>query len=223
TADSNISGTINVFEAARTVRIRKVIYAETSAIYEGSSLFPTPESEEKPVSFYACSKLAASLFARSYIRLYGMNLTGLRYFNVYGPRQDYRRSIPPVFSAFMISLLKKRKPVIYGDGKKRRDFVYVDDVNNFHLLAMQDDRTNGNIYNIGSGKNFSIQEMYDLICSLVGVKVRPRYAQDLPGEAQITLADISLARSLGWEPKVDLAAGLKETLNFIKTHVMRKL
>ena len=220
TAAINVAGTINVLVAARENKVRKVVYAESSAVYEGSTVFPTPESEERPVSFYACSKLAAGLFARSFAALYGMRITGLRYFNVYGPRQDYRRTIPPVMPAFIISLLRGERPVIYGTGRKRRDFVYVDDVNDFHLLAMRDARTDGRVYNLGSGKNHSVNQVYEEIQRLLGVKATPRHTKDLPAEAQLTLADISRAKSLGWRPRVSLEEGLRRSIGYLKENVV---
>ena len=223
TADVNITGSVNVFEACRRNRVKKVIYAESSAIYEGSSVFPTPETEEKPVSSYACSKLAASYFARQYASAHGMNITGLRYFNVYGPRQDYRRSVPPVISAFIIALLKGRRPVIYGTGEKRRDFIHVDDVNDFHLTAMADDRTNGRIYNLGSGKNYSVSEIYTALQRILKKDIEPEYSADLPCEARATLADISRAGALGWRPGVALEQGLASSVDYIKNNVIGRI
>jgi len=216
TADINVSGTVNVFEAAKRAGVKKVIYAESSAIYEGTRVFPTPESEVRPKSFYAVSKLASMYFAKAFLRFYNLRFTGLRYFNVYGPRQDYRRTIPPVMSAFIIKLLKGEPPIIYGDGSKRRDFIHVDDVNDFHLLCMNDPKTDGKVFNIGSGKNYSVNEIYKLISEIVGVRIPPIYKPDLPGEAEITLADISEAKKLGWKPKVDIKKGLKGMVDYIK-------
>ncbi len=217
TADINVRGSANVFEAARRGGVKKVIYAESSALYEGSDVFPTPESEAKPESFYALSKYASMLFAEGYTRFHGVASTALRYFNVYGPRQDYRRSIPPVFSAFIIGLLHGEQPVIYGTGEKRRDFVYVDDVNDFHLQCINDERTTGNVYNLGSGKNHSINEIYAIIAGLFGTDLKPSYRENLPGEAELTLADISSARALGWTPKTSLEQGLAASVEYIRT------
>ncbi len=216
TAAINVFGTVNIFEASKKAEVRKIIYAESSALYEGSSLFPTPEEEAKPESFYAISKLASMHFAKVYERFYGMRFTALRYFCVYGPVQDYRRTIPPVISAFIIKLLKGERPIIFGTGEKRRDFIYVDDVNDFHLICLHDDRTDGKVFNIGSGKNYSVHEILYKISSMLGVTPNPIYKDDLPGEAQVTLADISQARSLGWEPKTSLEEGLEKTIEYIK-------
>ncbi len=216
TADINVTGTINVFEAAKRAKVKKVAYAESSALYEGTSVFPTPESEEEPESFYAVSKLFSSYFAKSYRTFYDLKFTALRYFCVYGPVQDYRRTIPPVMSAFIISLLKGERPAIYGTGKKRRDFVFVDDVNDFHMKCINDPRTDNKTFNLGSGVNYSVLEIYKIVSEMVGKKIEPAYKPDLPGEAQVTLADLTEARRIGWEPKTDIRTGLQKAIEYIK-------
>jgi nucleoside-diphosphate-sugar epimerase len=216
TAEINVSGTVNVFEASKRAGVRKIVYAESSALYEGSSIYPTPEREEKPESFYAVSKLASMYFAKAYERFYGLKFTGLRYFCVYGPVQDYRRTIPPVMSAFIIKLLKGERPIIYGTGEKRRDFIYVDDVNDFHMICIRDDRTNGRTFNLGSGTNYLVHEILDKISKMLDVYPDPIYKDDLPGEAQITLADITQARTLGWEPKTPIEVGLEKAIEYIR-------
>jgi UDP-glucose 4-epimerase len=158
-------------------------------------------------------------FAEAYKRYYGMTFTALRYFCVYGPVQDYRRTIPPIMSAFIIKLLKGERPVIYGTGKKRRDFIYVDDVNDFHLLCLRDPRTDNETYNLGSGENHSVLEIYELVSRLLGVRRDPEFRPDLPGEAQMTLADISKASALGWKPKTSLQSGLLRAVDYIKSEM----
>jgi len=221
TADINVRGTVNVFEAARRVNVKKVIYAESSAMYEGSRTLPTPEDDVSPQSFYAVSKLNTMYFAKAYLQFYGLRSTALRYFCVYGPRQDYRRTIPPVFSAFIIKLLKGEQPVIYGTGEKRRDFIHVDDINDFHIQCMEDCRTDGEVFNLGRGINYSVNEIYSVIAGLLKSDTKPIYLPDLSGEAQANLADISKARKLGWEPKINLVDGLQSSIDFIKNVVMK--
>jgi nucleoside-diphosphate-sugar epimerase len=216
TAHINVMGSVNVFEAARAGGVKKVVYAESSALYEGSALLPTPEHDVRPESFYALSKYASMLFAEGYQRYFRLPMTALRYFCVYGPRQDYRRSIPPVFSAFIIKLLRGEQPVIYGTGEKRRDFIHVDDVNDFHLQCLHDERTTGNVYNLGSGTNHSVNEIYAIVAGLLGIDLPPRHQPDLPGEAQANLADISAATALGWKPKIGIEAGLKTSIEYIR-------
>ncbi len=216
TSDVNVTGTVNVFEAARRADVGKVVYAESSALYEGSQTLPTPESDVHPQSFYAVSKLAGMAFADAYRRFYGLRTTALRYFGVFGPRQDYRRTIPPVMSAFIIKLLRGERPVIYGTGEKRRDFIYVDDVNDFHLRCIDDERTEGEVYNLGTGVNYSVREIYDEIATQLGTSIQPEFRPDLPGEARANLADISAARALGWEPRIDLHEGLARSIEYIE-------
>jgi UDP-glucose 4-epimerase len=221
TADINVRGTVNVFEAARQAGVKKVIYAESSALYEGCSILPSKEAEVMPESFYATSKLATMYFAEAYSRFYDLQFTALRYFCVYGPRQDYRRTIPPVFSAFIIKLLRGEQPVIYGTGEKRRDFVYVEDVNDFHLQCMKDERTTGKVFNLGAGKNYSVNEIYATIAALLESDVVPLYQNDLPGEALANLADITEARRLGWYPRTDIITGLGKSIEFIRSEMAR--
>lgn len=219
TSDINVTGTVNVFEAARRAKICKVIYAESSALYEGTNVFPTPEKEVKPESFYAASKLASIYFARAYLNFYDLKFTALRYFCVYGPVQDYRRTIPPVISAFVIKLLKGERPTIYGTGKNRRDFVYIDDVNDFHMKCINDQRTNNNTFNLGSGENYSVLNIYELVSELLGKNIEPIFKPDLPGEAEMTLADTAEAKKLGWNPKTDIKTGLIKAIEYIKSEM----
>ncbi|MBI1979711.1 MAG: NAD-dependent epimerase/dehydratase family protein [Elusimicrobia bacterium] len=220
TSEINVTGTVNVLESCRKARVKKIIYAESSALYEGSKIFPTPEEDAHPESFYANSKLSERLFVESYVRYYGLVATALRYFCVYGPRQDYRRSVPPLMSAFILNLLKKKRPTIYGDGSKRRDFVYVDDVNDFHVLTLNNSDTNGQTYNLGSGINFSVREIYDKIEGVLKTGIRPQSKPDLPGETTVTLADITKAKKIGWRPKTNLTAGLEKSIAYIRNNVL---
>ena len=220
-ASVNVLGTMNVLEAARRANVRKLNYADTSAEYEGINEFPTNEEKIRPIGVYAVSKHGGAAFCESYRELHAMNVTVLRYFNVYGPAQDWRRVIPPVMSSFIIRMLHRELPVIYGTGKKRRDFVYVDDVNEFHLVALEDQRTNGRIFNIGSGINFSVNEIYRLVEELLGSGLQPIYKPDLPGEAEITLADITSAKSLGWKPRIEIKDGLKRTIEYLQNKVLK--
>jgi UDP-glucose 4-epimerase len=220
TARINILGTVNVLEACKRKNVRKVILAESSALYEGCDLFPTPEQKVSAQSFYAISKLCGKLFADGYIGSSNMNIAALRYFNVYGPRQDYRRTVPPLMSGIIIKLLKGERPIIYGDGTKRRDFIYVDDVNRFHEMIMFDERTNGKVFNLGSGVNYSVLEIYEAIESVLKTGLKPIYRPDLPGETFQNLANISKAESFGWEPQVSLQEGLRLSIDYIRENVL---
>ena len=121
-----------------------------------------------------------------------------------------------MFSAFIIKLLKNERPVIYGSGEKRRDFIHVDDVNDFHLLCMKDDKTTGEVFNLGSGENYSVNEIFAIVRDLLGSELEPIYKPDQPGEALETLAKIDKAKKLGWAPRVGLKEGLLSSIDFIK-------
>ena len=220
TSDINVNGTINVFNAALKKNVKKVIYAESSAVYEGSKNLPSKESDVSPNSVYAKSKMATNRIAKKYSQSKGLVTTGLRYFNVYGPKQDYRRTIPPVFSAFIINLLKGKEPTIFGDGSKKRDFIYVDDVNDFHLMCIENSDTNNEVFNIGSGKNYSIKYIYEEIKKILQSDINPIFGKNLDFEAQENLANIDKANSIGWTPKIDLNTGLKRSIDYIKKNVI---
>lgn len=221
TVKINVLGSVNVFEASKRSNVNKIIYAESSALYEGSESFPTNEKDEKPESFYAVSKLASRFFSEAYFRFHNLNLIALRYFNVYGPKQDYRRSIPPLMCALIINLLKGEAPTIYGNGSKRRDFIYIDDVNRFHEMLINKEKINKKTFNIGFGKNHSVLEVFEILQKLLKVEISPKHGKDLPGEAFQNLADISNAKSLGWEPKINLEDGLKLSIDYIRNNILK--
>jgi UDP-glucose 4-epimerase len=220
TMSINVAGTANVLEAAHQANVARVIHAESSALYEGVTRFPTSEDAVAPRSMYAVSKQASGAVAHAYARFQRMNCTALRYFCVFGPRQDYRRTMPPVMSAFIIRLLRGDTPIVYGSGEKRRDFVYVDDVNDFHVQCLWDARTHGGTFNIGSGQDHSVLDILAEIQSLLGTHAQPAHEPDLPGEADRTCADIGRARALGWAPRVSLRAGLTRSIAYIREHVV---
>jgi len=126
-----------------------------------------------------------------------------------------------VFSALIIKLLKGEQPYIDGTGEKRRDFIHVDDINDFHIQCMTDSRTDSEVFNLGSGANYSVNEIYEIISRLLKTDIKPQYKPDIPGEAQANLADISKAIKLGWKPKIDLIYGLQSAIKYIKIVVMK--
>jgi UDP-glucose 4-epimerase len=223
TADINVMGTLNVFDACRAAGVKRVIYVESSAVYEGSTKLPTPESDFAPQTFYGISKGVDHLFGKAYQEFFGMQMIGLRYFNVYGPRQDYRRGMPPLMSRFIIKLLMGEKKLpVFGDGTDRRDYVHVDDVNDLHLILLESPNAVGKelkVYNVGSGTNNSILEIKGFIEEVMGVKAEVEFVPNIPGAAKETLADISSAQKLGWQPKASLKEGLRGMVDYIKDQV----
>ena len=216
TISNNIYGSMNVYQSAIKKKAKKFIYADTSAVYENTKNFPSGEEDIDPKSCYANSKFMSSQFFNMF-NDNKIKLTGLRYFNVYGPRQDYRRSIPPVMSAFIIKLLKNERPTIFGKTEKRRDFIHVKDINNFHLMCIEDERTDNNVFNLGTGKDYSIVEIFKIIKELLSSKLEPIYKPEFTFEAKRTLANIERAKMLGWKPQIDIKNGLLDMINYIKS------
>jgi UDP-glucose 4-epimerase len=220
TAGINVTGTANVLEAARRARVPKLVYADTSAEYEGVRELPSRVDRIAPLSVYARSKRAGAMFCEAYASFYDLRLTTVRYFNVYGPSQDWRRSIPPLMSAFAMKLLRREQPIIYGTGQKRRDFIYIDDVTDFNVLTLRDPRTDGGVYNVGTGVNYSVNDVFDIVEDLLRTGLRPIHREDLPGEADATLAAIENELKLGWRPRVSLRDGVERAIAYVRDKVL---
>lgn len=219
TALNNVVGTVNLLEAMVAARVPHLVYADTSAEYEGVLEFPSRIDLVRPLSIYACSKRSGALMCESFASLHAMSVSFVRYFNVYGPAQDWRRVVPPVMSAFTIKLINGDRPIIYGQGNKRRDFIHVDDVNSFHRMLLENRSLRGGTYNLGCGKDYSVLEVFDLIKAIVGSNLQPRFQSELPGEAKRTLADISQTLETGWRPRVDLADGLTRFVDYTRARL----
>jgi UDP-glucose 4-epimerase len=216
TSRTNVAGTSNVVEACVKAGVGHVIYADTSAEYEGILEFPSVIDRVRPLSVYACSKRGGALAAEAIASLHGITLSTVRYFNVYGPAQDWRRVIPPVMSAFTLKLLAGERPFIYGTGEKRRDFIHVDDVNAFHLKLLREAAIQGGTYNIGSGEDHSVLEVFRLIQRLLGSSLEPVFKPDLPAEAFRTCAAIAETVATGWRPKVGLEEGTRRFIEYTR-------
>lgn len=216
TARNNVMGTAALLEACVKARVPHFVYADTSAEYEGIFDFPSRVERVMPLSVYACSKRGGALMAEAFQHLHGITVTTVRYFNVYGPAQDWRRVIPPVMSAFTLKLLAGERPVIYGSGRKSRDFVHVDDVNRFHLKLLEEPRLRGGTYNLGSGRDVTILEIFELIEGILGTGLKPVFKPDLPAEAQRTQADLTETLATGWEPEVSLEEGVRRFIAYTR-------
>lgn len=216
TADINVAGTVNLLQACVKKKVTHLVYADTSAEYEGILDFPSKIDRVKPLSVYACSKRGAALMCEAFQNLHGLSISTVRYFNVYGPAQDWRRVIPPVMSAFTIKLLNNQRPLIYGSGKKSRDFIHVDDINDFHLKLLRDPSVRGGTYNLGSGVDYSIRQIFDLIETQLKTGIEPLYQPDLPAEAERTLADITETKKTGWNPKISIEDGIARFIAYTR-------
>jgi UDP-glucose 4-epimerase len=204
----NVLGTISVLEAARE-HDAQVVFSSTGGAIYGECEGPAPETaERRPISPYGTSKLAAEEYLAAYNRLYGSGHVALRYGNVYGPRQDPHGEAG-VVAIFFNCFLSGTTPKIYGDGRQTRDYVYAGDVARATLAAVGHD---GGVYNVGTARETSVLELYELCREVAGVDVEPEHAPERAGELQRSVVDVSLAeRDLGWRPETPLADGLRET------------
>ncbi|OFV92155.1 MAG: Vi polysaccharide biosynthesis protein VipB/TviC [Acidobacteria bacterium RIFCSPLOWO2_02_FULL_61_28] len=210
----NVEGTLNVLVAARDARVRRVVYASSSSAYGDTPTLPKEESMPvNPVSPYAVSKLAAEFYTRVFPLVYGLDTVSLRYFNVFGPRQDPTSPYSAVLSIFISALLEGKRPTIFGDGEQTRDFTYVDNVVDACLLACTAPQAAGKMMNVAAGQQNSLNRVVALLQEIIGTEREPIYGPPRPGDVLHAHADISLARQLlGYAPKVFLEEGLRRTV-----------
>ena len=209
----NITGTLNVLIAAKENAVKKVVYASSSSVYGDTPTLPKKEDMiVNPLSPYAVTKLAGEYYCDVFNRIYSLKTTCLRYFNVYGPRQDPGSPYAAVIPLFFSNVVAGKPPVIYGDGEQSRDFTFVEDVASANILAAESDATG--IFNLGNSQRVTINELVNLIINLVGNNtVKPVYRNTRSGDILHSLADISKARAFGYNPEYSLEEGLKETLD----------
>lgn len=212
----NDVGTLMVLEAARFGNIKKVIFASSCAVYGDDPRLPKDENMfPEPLSPYAVHKLTGELYCRLYHDLHGIETVCLRYFNVFGPKQDPSSPYSGVISIFMAKAVSEEAPVIYGDGNQYRDFVFVKDVVNANLLAAKSEGLGTKTFNIGTGNFIRIHQLWKLICKMSGVDVEPEYRPGRPGDIHESVASIELAKSvLGFKPAYSLEKGLEITLKW---------
>jgi UDP-glucose 4-epimerase len=214
----NDIGTLNVLEAARAKNVRRVVLASSCAVYGDDPRLPKEETMmPRPASPYAVHKLSAEHYARVYFDLFGLETVSLRFFNVYGPRQDPSSPYSGVISIFMAKAVSNQAPVIYGDGNQSRDFVYVKDVVKANLLAADSDHSAGNVLNIGTGSYVIINRLWELIASLGGQQSAPRYEAARSGDILHSVAGMELTRSiLNFKNDFTLEQGLEMTFDWYK-------
>lgn len=214
----NDIGTINILEAARRNNVQRFVLASSCAVYGDDPRLPKEETmTPMPASPYAVHKLAAEHYARIYGELFGVKTTSLRFFNVFGPRQDPSSPYSGVISIFMTRAISGRAPVIYGDGSQSRDFVYVKDVVKALILAADAKDSAGKVLNIGSGSNVTINGLWELIASLAGQQLTPDYKPARAGDILHSIASINLAESvLNFKIDFSLEQGLSATLEWYR-------
>jgi len=211
---TNVIGTLNVLLAARDAGVRRVVFASSSSVYGTSHELPKREDmAPMPVSPYAVAKLASEGYCRSFGEVYGLETVALRYFNVFGPRQDPRSQYAAVVPNFITSLLTGERPTIFGDGEQSRDFTYVENVVQANLLAMEADVAPGRVYNVACGERVSLNQLFSVLRELADSGVEPVYAAPRAGDVRHSLADLTASRrDLGYEPTVDLREGLRRSV-----------
>ncbi len=214
--EANVEGTLKVLVAARDCNVRKTVYASSSSAYGDTPMLPKREDmKPNPKSPYAISKLAGEYYCRVFSEVYGLKTACLRYFNVYGPRQNPESQYAAVIPRFITRVLAHEPPVIYGDGKQTRDFTFVKDVVKANILAMQSPAEG--VFNIACGQRVSLNELAGKIMEITGIKLDPIYDEPRQGDVKDSLADISEARrELGYEPDFNLDSGLEETIRWFR-------
>ncbi len=213
----NISGTLNVLQAARQAGAKRVVLASSAAVYGNNPDLPKRESMmPEPESPYALGKLASEYYLKLFSSLYGLETVALRYFNVFGPRQDGKSMYSGVISRFMEDIRNGRTPTIFGDGEQTRDFVYVKDVVRANLLAMRSPRVGkGEIFNVATSRKVSLLQLLATLGTLTGRTLVPQFRDTRAGDIRHSLADISrIRKSLGYEPEFDLEYGLRAIVEF---------
>jgi UDP-glucose 4-epimerase len=212
----NATGTLNVLVAARDCGVGKVVFASTAAVYGDRPVLPSHEDmATDPLSPYAASKLSSESYCSVFSRLYGMQCTSLRYFNVFGPRQDPGSPYSGVITKFIINTLGHLPLIIYGDGGQTRDFVYVKDVVTANLRAMES-KAQG-IFNIACGRRANLLTLAEMIMEITGINVPIRFEPPVPGDVRDSLADISRSCNvLGYVPAFTMRQGLKETITWFQ-------
>ena len=209
----NIDGTLNVLVAARDAKVRRIVYAASSSAYGETPTLPKIETmQPAPISPYGVTKYVGELYAQVFGRVYGLENVCVRYFNVFGPRQDPTSQYSGVLARFMLAVLQGQQPVVYGDGEQSRDFTYIDNVVDETLRACEADGASGMVFNGGTGARITLNEVLKLLEKITGKKVAARYDPPRNGDIRDSQADISLARkTLNYEPSVLFEEGLRRT------------
>lgn len=215
----NVEGTVNVLVAARDAGVRRVVYASSSSVYGSSTVLPKNEQQTpSPISPYAVSKLSGEYYCRVFTELYGLETVSLRYFNVFGPRQDPESQYAAVIPRFIHWALRDEPLEVHGDGRQSRDFTYIDNVVSANLQAARSPDGVGGVFNIGQGKAYTLLDLIDLLERLLGEELQVFHIAVRPGDVRHTLADISAAEhSLHYQPPVSFEEGMVRTVEYLGT------
>jgi nucleoside-diphosphate-sugar epimerase len=217
---ANVSGTLQLLQGAVEAKVSRFIYAASSSAYGDSETLPKHEQlPGNPMSPYAVSKYAGELYCKVFHNLYGLETVSLRYFNVFGPRQDPNSKYAAVIPSFIKAMLNDQPPTIFGDGTQSRDFTFIDNVVSANLLAANAPKLQGESVNIGGGASIDLNSLVDEINSLLGKHIQASYGPERPGDVKHSLADIHLAEKLiAYRPTVSFREGLRQTVEWFKRH-----
>ena len=215
----NIDGALNVLVAARDAKVKRVVFAASSSAYGETPTLPKVETmQPEPISPYGVTKFVGELYAQTFGRCYGMENVSLRYFNIFGPRQDPSSPYSGVLAKFCTAYLEESQPVIFGDGEQTRDFTYVENAVQANLLACEAPNVSGKVFNIGTGARFSLNQTVELLSKISGKQLQVKYDLPRDGDIRDSLADITLARQfLGYHPQVGFEEGLGRTFEWYRS------
>ena len=217
---ANVDGTVNVLVAARDQKVKRVVYAASSSAYGDTPTLPKHEEMiPNPISPYAVAKLASEYYMRSFYRCYGLETVSLRYFNIFGPRQDPSSPYSGVLAKFITQMLSGEQPTIFGDGKQSRDFTFIDNAVQANLLACKVPAAGvaGNIFNVATGRRVDLNEAFQILKQLINYSGDVKYAPERAGDVKHSLADLSRAKEcLGYNPTVDFEEGLRRTIEWYR-------
>ena len=221
---ANIDGTVNVLVAARDAKVKRVVYAASSSAYGDTPTLPKHEAmRPDPISPYAVAKLASEHYMVSFYRCYGLETVCLRYFNIFGPRQDPSSPYSGVLAKFITQMLRGEQPAIYGDGEQSRDFTYIDNAVEANLLACKApaEKVAGQVFNTATGRRVTLNETFKLLQGLTSYHGQPKYGPERGGDIKHSLADISkIEAGLGYKPIVDFEEGLRRTVEWYREAVV---
>jgi nucleoside-diphosphate-sugar epimerase len=214
----NIEGTLNVLIASRDASVKRFVFASSSSVYGDDIHLPKKEGKEgNPLSPYAVSKLVGEKYCQVFSEIYGLSTICLRYFNIFGPRQDPHSQYAAVIPNFITRLLKGKSPIIHGDGEQSRDFTYVSNVVDANFQAVQTPDVSGDIFNLGCGTQTTVNKLATTIIELTGKDITPLYEEERPGDVRHSFADISRAEALlDYKSRISLEEGLKKTIDWFR-------
>ncbi len=214
----NLNGTLHVLLAGRDAHVKRVVVAATAAAYGDDPALTRVETQmPQPLSPYALTKLAGEYYGQIFHRIFGLEVVALRFFNIFGPRQDPESAYTGVLSKFIVAFLRGTTPTIFGDGEQSRDFTYVANVVDATLRACRAPAAPGKVINVGTGRSSTLNQTIALLNAIFGLQVKPQYAPPREGDVRHSTADISLALStLGYEPLVSFEDGLRRTVNWLR-------